>query len=93
MIDSETFDSSDEEILTKDFGHVQSEAAAGSADVSSALSARERKSLSAYGAGADEMSALPAIAHFAGRNSQVNTRIIKHSAIITSAQKKEIKSL
>ncbi len=25
--------------------------------------------------------------HFAGRNSQVNTRMIKHSAMITSAQK------
>ena len=36
---------------------------------------------------------IKSLSHLAGRRSQVNTRIIKHSAIITSAQKNEIKSL
>jgi len=37
--------------------------------------------------------AFPADPYFAGLNNQVNTRATRDSAIITSAQKKEMKSL
>jgi hypothetical protein len=100
--DPETFASPDDEILAKDYVRVQSEQVAGSADGSSALSAKRelqsgcRDVWLTGDCGRDVRAPSnnqPPFAHFAGRRTHVSTSRIRHSAIITSAQKNEMKSL